>query len=168
MQHTRLPCPLPSPRACSNSSMSIKSVVPSNHLVLCHPILLLPSIFPSIILMTYFNLKTPLESRQTSLAVGSTQAWFPASCFHSGSHLLCNLIVLPGFFFLIGISPNLILAYFKEPAFWITQSNTSILHSYDNVEYTTFYFAFLHAFSMGNILHKGSLFCRKWEDMKAS
>ena len=28
--------------------MSIKSVVPSNHLVLCHPLLLLPSIFPSI------------------------------------------------------------------------------------------------------------------------
>ena len=28
--------------------MSIESVVPSNHLILCHPILLLPSIFPSI------------------------------------------------------------------------------------------------------------------------
>ena len=28
--------------------MSIKSVIPSNHLVLCHPLLLLPSIFPSI------------------------------------------------------------------------------------------------------------------------
>ena len=28
--------------------MSIQSVVPSNHLILCHPLLLLPSIFPSI------------------------------------------------------------------------------------------------------------------------
>ena len=28
--------------------MSIKSVMPSNHLLLCHPLLLLPSIFPSI------------------------------------------------------------------------------------------------------------------------
>ena len=28
--------------------MSIKSVMPSNHLALCHPLLLLPSIFPSI------------------------------------------------------------------------------------------------------------------------
>ena len=27
--------------------MSIKSVMPSNHLILCHPLLLLPSIFPS-------------------------------------------------------------------------------------------------------------------------
>ena len=28
--------------------MSIKSVMPSNHLILCRPLLLLPSIFPSI------------------------------------------------------------------------------------------------------------------------
>ena len=28
--------------------MSIKSLTPSNHLILCHPLLLLPSIFPSI------------------------------------------------------------------------------------------------------------------------
>ena len=29
--------------------ISIESVMPSNHLILCHPLLLLPSIFPSII-----------------------------------------------------------------------------------------------------------------------
>ena len=28
--------------------VSVKSVMPSNHLILCHPLLLLPSIFPSI------------------------------------------------------------------------------------------------------------------------
>ena len=28
--------------------MSLKSVMPSNHLIFCHPLLLLPSIFPSI------------------------------------------------------------------------------------------------------------------------
>ena len=28
--------------------MSIESVMPSNHLILCHPLLLLPSTFPSI------------------------------------------------------------------------------------------------------------------------
>ena len=28
--------------------MSIESVMPSNHLILCHPLLLLPAIFPSI------------------------------------------------------------------------------------------------------------------------
>ena len=28
--------------------MSVESVMPSNHLILCHPLLLLPSVFPSI------------------------------------------------------------------------------------------------------------------------
>ena len=28
--------------------MSVESVIPSNHLILCHPLLLLPSLFPSI------------------------------------------------------------------------------------------------------------------------
>ena len=46
MQHARLPCPSPTPKACSN--LSIESVMPSNHLVLCCPLLLLLSIFPSI------------------------------------------------------------------------------------------------------------------------
>ena len=33
--------------------MSIRSVVPSNHLILCCPLLLLPSIIPSIRVLTY-------------------------------------------------------------------------------------------------------------------
>ena len=32
----------------SPKPVSIESVMPSNHLILCHPLLLLPSIFPSI------------------------------------------------------------------------------------------------------------------------
>ena len=38
--HTRLPCLL--------KFISIESVVPFNHLILCHPLLPMPSIFPSI------------------------------------------------------------------------------------------------------------------------
>ena len=45
LEHTRLPCPSPTPGACANS---LSSVMPSNHLILCHPLLRLPSIFPSI------------------------------------------------------------------------------------------------------------------------
>ena len=33
--------------------MSIGSVMPSNHLILCHPLLLLPSIFPSLKVFSY-------------------------------------------------------------------------------------------------------------------
>ena len=45
LQHARLPCPSPTP-VYSNSS--IESVMPSNHLMLSCPLLLLPSVLPSI------------------------------------------------------------------------------------------------------------------------
>ena len=45
LQHTRLHCPL-APSLLK--FMSIESVMPFNHLIVCHPLLLLPSIFPSI------------------------------------------------------------------------------------------------------------------------
>ena len=47
LQKTRLPCPPLSPRVCSNSC-SLGQWCHSSHLMLCHPLLLLPSIFPSI------------------------------------------------------------------------------------------------------------------------
>ena len=43
LQHARLPCPSLSPGVYRNSSL-----IPFNHLILSHPLLLLPSIFPSI------------------------------------------------------------------------------------------------------------------------
>ena len=47
LQNARLPCP-----STNSQSMlklrSIELVMPSNHLILCHPLLLLPSVFPSI------------------------------------------------------------------------------------------------------------------------
>ena len=46
-QHTRPPCP--SPNSWSSLKLvSIESVVPSKHLILCRPLLLLPPIPPSI------------------------------------------------------------------------------------------------------------------------
>ena len=45
-QHDRPPCPSPTPGVYS--LMSIESVMPSNHLILCFPLFLLPSVFPSI------------------------------------------------------------------------------------------------------------------------
>ena len=47
LQHARAPCPSHTP-GVHPDSMSVESVMPSNHLILCHPLLLLPSIFPSI------------------------------------------------------------------------------------------------------------------------
>ena len=45
-QHTRPPCPSPTPGVHSDSRP--ESVMPSSHLILCHPLLLLPPIPPSI------------------------------------------------------------------------------------------------------------------------
>ena len=44
LQHARLPCPSPSPEIFSNSC----PLMPSNHLILCRSLLLLPSMFPRI------------------------------------------------------------------------------------------------------------------------
>ena len=46
LQHTRPPCPSPTPGVYTNSC--IESVMPSKHLIHWYPLLFLPSIFPSI------------------------------------------------------------------------------------------------------------------------
>ena len=58
--------------------MSIESVMPSNHLILCHPLLLLPSIFPSIRSFSNesaFCIRWP--SASASVLPKSIQGWFP-------------------------------------------------------------------------------------------
>ena len=47
LQHARPPCPSPTPEVHPNSC-PLSSVMLSNHLILCFPLLLLPSIFPNI------------------------------------------------------------------------------------------------------------------------
>ena len=62
--------------------MSIKSMMPSNHLILCHPLLLLPAIFPSI---RVFSSESVLHIRWQSIGVSAStsvlpknsQDWFP-------------------------------------------------------------------------------------------
>ena len=46
-QHTRPSCPSTTPRAYTQTYV-LELVLPSNHLILCRPLLFLPSIFPSI------------------------------------------------------------------------------------------------------------------------
>ena len=53
--------------------MSTKSVIPSNHLVLCHPLFLLPSIFPSIRVfsneLAFFCIRWPSSGTTASASV---------------------------------------------------------------------------------------------------
>ena len=56
-------------------SMSIESVMPSNHLILCRPLLLLPSIFPSI--RVFSGGQRVGISASTSVLPMNTQDWSP-------------------------------------------------------------------------------------------
>ena len=62
--------------------MTIESVVPSIHLIICCPLLLLPSIFPSIRVFSnesVFQIRWPnyLSSASASVLPMNTQDWFP-------------------------------------------------------------------------------------------
>ena len=76
---TRLPCPLPTPWVFSHF-MSIESLMPSNHLILCRDLLLLPSLFPSI---KVFSSESVLHIWWTnywsfnSVLPMNIQDWFP-------------------------------------------------------------------------------------------
>ena len=58
LQHDRHPYPSPAPEF--TQTHILQSVMPSNHLILCHHLLLLPSIFPSI---TVFSNELTLRIR---------------------------------------------------------------------------------------------------------
>ena len=90
LQHARLPCSSPSPGA--SSCVFIESGMPSNHLVLCHSFLLLPSMFPSIRVFSKelaLHIKWPIfqASASSSVLLMNIQDWFPLR--------LTGLIVLP-------------------------------------------------------------------------
>ena len=59
MKHARPPCPSPTPGIYSNSC-PLSQVMPPNQLILCHPLLLLLSIFPRI---RFFSNESPLRLR---------------------------------------------------------------------------------------------------------
>ena len=89
--HSKCPT-LCDPMGCSTISqsllklMSTESVMPSSHLILCHPLLLLPSIFPSISIFSseFFSnqfLASGGESIRASALASilpmNIQRWFP-------------------------------------------------------------------------------------------
>ena len=62
--------------------ISIESVMPSNHLILCHPLLLLPSTFPSIRVFAnelafHIRCQSTAASASASVLPMNIQGWFP-------------------------------------------------------------------------------------------
>ena len=80
LQHTRLPCPSPTPETCSNSCPSSRWCHPTSSS--CHPLLFLPSIFPSIRVfpMSQFFISVGQSigvSPSASVLPMNTQDWSP-------------------------------------------------------------------------------------------
>ena len=73
LPHARLVCPSPTPGAYSKL-MSIELVIPSSHLILCHPLLLPSSIFPSI---RVFSNESVLHSDGQSIGVSASASVLP-------------------------------------------------------------------------------------------
>ena len=60
----------------SPKPMSFESVMPSSHLILCHPLLLLPSIFPSI---RVFSNESALPISGQSIGVSASTSFLPVN-----------------------------------------------------------------------------------------
>ena len=71
LQHARPPCPSPTPGVYSNSC-PLSRWCPSNHLILCHSLLLPPSIIPSI---RVFSNDSVLCIRWPKRRLGFTKNW---------------------------------------------------------------------------------------------
>ena len=81
-QHARPPYPSITNSRSLPKLMSIEAVMPSNHLILCHPLLLLPSIFPNIRVFSVSQLfssggQNIGVSTWTSVLPMNTKDWFP-------------------------------------------------------------------------------------------
>ena len=110
-QHARLPCPSPCPRSLLKL-ISIELVMPSNHLALCHHILLLPSIFPSI----------RVFSNESALCIRWPKYWsFSISPFNQYSGLFLFRMDWLG---LLSVQGTLV-SLLQHPS-----SKASILHSF--------------------------------------
>ena len=103
LKHSRLPCPSLSPGLLK--LMSIELMMPSNHLILCRPLLLLSSIFPSIRVFAnesvlrirwpkYWNLNFHISpSNECSELISFRMDWFDLPAVQrtlSPSELYCN------------------------------------------------------------------------------
>ena len=87
LQHARLSCPSPTPGASST-----EWVIPSNHLILCRPLLLLPSVLPSFIVF----------SNELALCIRWPKYWsfsFSISPFNEYSGLISGLTGLISYWF---------------------------------------------------------------------
>ena len=77
------------------SIKSIKSVMPSNYFILCRPLLLLPSVFPSI--RVFSNGQSIGVSASASVPPMNIQDCFPLGLTDLISKLVLNILIVQGY-----------------------------------------------------------------------
>ena len=139
LQHARLPCPSPTPRSLLKL-ISNELVMPSNHLILCCPLLLLPSVFPSIRsflmsqLFTSGGQSIEASTSASVLPIKSRDFWrlveiyHIAICFYlSCCYLFIFSLYLPSF------EMSVILFHFISPFTFKWYSTTSCIGIWNNI-----------------------------------
>ena len=119
--------------------MSIESIMPSSHLILCHPLLLLPSIFPSIRVFSNESARHIRWSKYWSLSFN-----IRPSSEHSGlisfrmdwlgllAENLSNIALSKLFFFLLSESAS---TWFTHTALlWCCLFTNRSIHSLETIE----------------------------------
>ena len=124
LQYARLPCSSVSPGVCSNSCPLNQWCCP-NHLILCPPLLLLPSIFPSI---RVFSMSGLFQSGGHSIRASPLASVLPMNIQVWFSLELTHLISLQ----FKGLSRVLFSTTVQKHQFFGTQtslwSNSHIIH----------------------------------------
>ena len=113
--HARFPCPSQS----LPKFLSIKSVMLSNHLILCHPVLLLPSIFPSVRVFS-----SGVSSSHLSTSPSFTLIRSGPTCGRFAEHHLYH-VPLPGSLLQLHISAEMSLD--AGSLLWCLETGMSIL-----------------------------------------
>ena len=132
LQHTRLPCPSLSPSL--HKFMSIELVMPSNHFILCRPLLLLPLIFP--IIRVFSNVSCLRQVAKVMELQHLTFQWESKGWFPLGLTVLISLQSkgLSRVFFSITIQKCQFFG--TQPSLWCSNSHIHIWfywknHSFD-------------------------------------
>ena len=79
--HTRLPI---TNSRCPPKPMSIELVMPSNHLILCRPLLLLPSVFPNIRIFSNESVLRVRWPKYWSFIISLSNEYSGLICFRIG------------------------------------------------------------------------------------
>ena len=128
--------------------MSVESAMPSNHLVFCHPLLLLPSTFPSIRVLSNewtlhikqpqywsFSFSISLSSEYSELISLSLLKLMSIESVRLSNHLIlcCPLLLLPSIFPSIRVFSNESVLPIRWPKYWSINFSISPSNEYSGL-----------------------------------